>query len=136
MGASLLVLFAKYDKNEEVKEDEMGSACSTHGGKRNVYMILAGNLAAKRPLGRPRHRWHNSIIMGKIVDNFCGLLVRVPGYRSRGSWFDSRRYHNSDRLCGLVVRVLGYRYTSPRFDCQRYQISEKLWVWNGVYSAS
>jgi hypothetical protein len=22
----------------------------------------------------------------------CGLVARVPGYRSRGPWFDSRRY--------------------------------------------
>jgi hypothetical protein len=25
-------------------------------------------------------------------DRLCGLVVRVPGYRSRGSRFDSRRY--------------------------------------------
>jgi hypothetical protein len=25
-------------------------------------------------------------------DRFCGLVVRVPGYRSRGSVFDSRCY--------------------------------------------
>jgi hypothetical protein len=26
-------------------------------------------------------------------DRHCGLVVRVPGYRSRGPGFDSRRYH-------------------------------------------
>jgi hypothetical protein len=26
-------------------------------------------------------------------DRLCGLMVRVPGYRSRGPGFDSRRYH-------------------------------------------
>jgi hypothetical protein len=26
------------------------------------------------------------------TDHFCGLVVRVPGYRSRGLEFDSRRY--------------------------------------------
>jgi hypothetical protein len=26
------------------------------------------------------------------------------------------------RLCGLVVRVPGYRYRGPWFDCQRYKI--------------
>jgi hypothetical protein len=26
------------------------------------------------------------------LDRLCGLVVRVPGYRSRGSEFDSRRY--------------------------------------------
>jgi hypothetical protein len=28
-----LVLFAEYNYNNEVKEDEMGGACSTNGGK-------------------------------------------------------------------------------------------------------
>jgi hypothetical protein len=27
-----------------------------------------------------------------------------------------------DRLCGLVARVPGYRSRGPRFDSQRYQI--------------
>jgi hypothetical protein len=26
------------------------------------------------------------------IDRLCGLVVRVPGYRSRGPGFDSRRY--------------------------------------------
>jgi hypothetical protein len=29
---------------------------------------------------------------------------------------------NNDRLCGLVVRVPGYRSRGPRFDSQHYQI--------------
>jgi hypothetical protein len=28
------------------------------------------------------------------TDRLCGLVVRVPGYRSRGPGFDSRRYVN------------------------------------------
>jgi hypothetical protein len=27
-----------------------------------------------------------------VYDRLCGLVVRVPGYRSRGHGFDSRRY--------------------------------------------
>jgi hypothetical protein len=34
----------------------MDRECSTHAEKRNVYMILVGNLEIKRPPGRPRHR--------------------------------------------------------------------------------
>jgi PPE-repeat protein len=41
-------------------------------------------------------------------DHFCGLVVGVPGYRSRG---------------------LGSIPGTTRF-------SEKYWVWNGVHSAS
>jgi hypothetical protein len=31
-------------------------------------------------------------------------------------------YVLSDRLCGLMVRVPGYRSSGPRFDFRRYQI--------------
>jgi hypothetical protein len=42
-------------------------------------------------------RSHLRIICGllpfmKILRDVVRLVVRVPGYRSRGSWFDSRRY--------------------------------------------
>jgi hypothetical protein len=33
------------------------------GEKRNAYRILMGNPKAKRPLGRPRHRWVDNIKM-------------------------------------------------------------------------
>jgi hypothetical protein len=29
---------------------------------------------------------------GEGIDRLCGLVVRVPAYRSRGPEFDSRRY--------------------------------------------
>jgi hypothetical protein len=41
----------------------MGRACSTNGEKRNAYRILMGKLEGKRPLGRLRHRWVNSVKM-------------------------------------------------------------------------
>jgi hypothetical protein len=47
----------------QVKEDEMGRACSTNGGKRNAYRILVGKPEGRRPLGRPRHRWVDNIKM-------------------------------------------------------------------------
>jgi hypothetical protein len=48
------------------------------------------------------------ILYGKFCDHLCDLVVRVPGYRSRGP---------------------GSIPSATRF-------SEKLWVWNGVHSAS
>jgi hypothetical protein len=32
------------------------------------------------------------VILNTVGDRLCGLVVRVPGYRSRGPGFDSRRY--------------------------------------------
>jgi hypothetical protein len=37
-----LQYFPKYNQNDEVKEDEVGRACSTHREKRNACMILVG----------------------------------------------------------------------------------------------
>jgi hypothetical protein len=45
-------------------------------------------------------------------DRLCGLMVRVPGYRSRGPGFVSRRYQNFREVVGLergplsVVRII------------------------------
>jgi hypothetical protein len=39
----IFVLFANHNKNDQVKEDEMGRAYSTNGAKRNAYKILVGN---------------------------------------------------------------------------------------------
>jgi hypothetical protein len=41
----------------------MGGSCSTNGEKRNTYRILLGKPEGKRPLGRPRRRWVDNIIM-------------------------------------------------------------------------
>jgi hypothetical protein len=35
------------------------------------------------------------------VDRLCGLVIRIPGYRSRGPGFDSRRYHIFSEVVGL-----------------------------------
>jgi hypothetical protein len=39
----------------------VGGTCSTNGEKRNVYRLLVGKSEGKRPLGRPRCRWIDSI---------------------------------------------------------------------------
>jgi hypothetical protein len=45
-------------------------------------------------------------------DRLCGLVVRVLGYRSRGPWFDSRRYQIFWEVVGLergpfsLVRII------------------------------
>ena len=41
----------------------MGEACRTYGERRVVYTVLVENPEGKRPLGRPRLRWKDSIKM-------------------------------------------------------------------------
>jgi hypothetical protein len=41
-----------------------------------------------------------------------------------------------DRLCGVVVRVPGYRSRDPVSIPNTARFSEKQWVWNGVHWAS
>jgi hypothetical protein len=49
--------------------------------------------------------------MGKS-DRLCGLVVRVPGYRSRGAGFDFQRYQIVSEVVGLergphgLVRII------------------------------
>jgi hypothetical protein len=52
---------AKHNENDQVKEDEMGRACSRTGDKRNAYGILVGKPEGKRSLGRPRRKWVDNI---------------------------------------------------------------------------
>jgi hypothetical protein len=57
------------------------------GEKRNVYRLLVGKPEGKRPLGRPRHRWINSIKMdlleiGLNVVDWIGLAQYRYRWRS------------------------------------------------------
>jgi hypothetical protein len=46
----------------------MGGSCSTNGEKRNAYRLLVGKSEGKRPLGRPRRRWVDTIrmVLGEV----------------------------------------------------------------------
>jgi hypothetical protein len=55
MHSRELHYYTKYNSKDQVKEDEMGRACRTHG-KRIAYRVLVGKPERKRPLGRLRHR--------------------------------------------------------------------------------
>jgi hypothetical protein len=65
--------FVNNNKNNEVKEDEMGGACNMHGEKRPAYWILVGKLEGKRPLERPSCRWVNNIKVDFGWIGWCGL---------------------------------------------------------------
>jgi hypothetical protein len=57
--------------NEEVK-NEMGRAYSRQGEKSNPYRDLVGKAEGKRPVGRPRHREENNIMMDLREIEFGG----------------------------------------------------------------
>jgi hypothetical protein len=44
--------FAEY--KDELNENEIDRACSTHGEKRNAFRVLVGNLEGRGPLRRRR----------------------------------------------------------------------------------
>jgi hypothetical protein len=67
-------------------EVEMGRACSTNGEKRNAYTILMGEPEGKRPQGRPRRRWVDSIKMDHRKIGWDGMfgLIRLRTGASGG----------------------------------------------------
>jgi hypothetical protein len=82
--------------------------------------------------GKRRKKLHSKLItmyylylisLEQLNDHLCGLVVRVPGYRSRGPRFDSRRYQ-------IFWEVLGLE----RGPLSLVRITENLFEWK--YSGS
>jgi hypothetical protein len=73
-----------------------------------------------RCLSLPPPNYYNIFLsLSLSVDRLCGLVVRVPGYRTEMYCASCEvrtefiYVEESDRLCDLVVRVLGYRSGGP-----------------------
>jgi hypothetical protein len=56
-GATSIVLFAKNNYIKQVKDDEMGKACSMYVEKRNAYGILVGKPEGRIPLRKQDSGW-------------------------------------------------------------------------------
>jgi hypothetical protein len=55
----------KSDIGDQMKEDEVGGQCRTHGGdEKCAHLGLEPEV--KRPLGRPRSRWEDNINVCEI----------------------------------------------------------------------
>jgi hypothetical protein len=65
--------------DNKIENNEMGEACSAYGG-RGVYRILVGKPEAKRPLGRPKHRWEDNIKMD-LREVGCGVWTGLSWLR-------------------------------------------------------
>ena len=55
------------------------------GDKRGVYRLLMGKRGGKRPLGRPRCRWEDSIKMD-LQEVGCGVLDWIELVQDRDEW--------------------------------------------------
>ena len=78
----------------------MSRLCSQNGEGRSSFDILTGKHTGKRPLGRPRHRWKDSIIMELKA-------IRV----NTRNWVDSAQ--DRDNWIALVIVALNLRFNRP-----------------------
>jgi hypothetical protein len=58
---------------DQIKEDEMSSAGSTNGAKRNAYRILERKSEGKRSLGKQGRRWMDNIKMDFRIIEWGGM---------------------------------------------------------------
>ena len=63
----------------------MGRACSTYGGEESIYRVMVGEPDGKRPLGRPRRRWKDNIIMD-VQEVGCGSMDWIELAQDRDRW--------------------------------------------------
>ena len=69
----------------KIEKNEMGRACSAYGGRRGVYRVLVEKPEGKRLLGRPRHRWEDSIKMD-LQEVGCGGMDWIKLAQDRYGW--------------------------------------------------
>jgi hypothetical protein len=57
------VLLATYYYNDQIKNDKVGRACSTHGREWKLIQRFPRLIEGDRLVGRPRERWKYNIEM-------------------------------------------------------------------------
>jgi hypothetical protein len=62
-----------------MKKNEMGGTCSAMG-RRDLYRVLVVKPGGKRPMGRPRCRWKDSI-KTKLQEVGCGVWTGLSWLR-------------------------------------------------------
>jgi len=59
----IFLLLTQYCSGDKIQKNEMDGACSKYGERRGIYRVLVRKPKGKKPLGRPRRRWRNNIMM-------------------------------------------------------------------------
>jgi hypothetical protein len=88
-------------KASQVKANEVGGACGTHGRGEKVYKVLVGKPEGKRPLGRPRRRWEDEVRMELREIGLGGV-----------DWI--RLVQDRDRWRAVVSAVMNLRVLAPQ----------------------
>jgi len=69
---------------DQIKKNEMGTACGKYGGQRGAYRVLLGRPEGKRLLGRLRRKWKNKIKMDLLQVGLGGAdWIGLAQYRDR-----------------------------------------------------
>ena len=55
------------------------------GKRKGIYRVLVRKPEAKRPLGRPRHRWENNI-KADLQEVGCGCMDWIELAKDRDRW--------------------------------------------------
>jgi hypothetical protein len=74
-----------YFADDKIEKNEMGGACSSDGEGRGVYRVLVGKPERKRPMGRPRRRWEDDIMMD-LKEAGCGGMDWIELSQDRNRW--------------------------------------------------
>ena len=84
-GAKWFVLLTQYCAGDKIEKNKMGWACGAYGWGEGLYRVLVGKLEGKRPLGRPRRRWGDNIMMD-LQEVDCGYMDWIGLAQDRGRW--------------------------------------------------
>jgi hypothetical protein len=68
-----------------IKKTEMGRACSTYGGRKEVHTGFSWANLRETPLGRPGRKWHDNIEMN-LREIGCGDMDWIGVAQDRDRW--------------------------------------------------
>jgi hypothetical protein len=79
----------------------VGGTCGTHRRGEKSVEGFCGKVRRKGPLGRPRRRWEDGILM-ELREIGCGCVEWIQLAQDRGRWRD------------LVNTIMNLRVLAPR----------------------